>query len=82
MIVGLLHPGEMGAAVGRCLQANKHEVVWASEGRSAASRERAEIATEVTFEDGRKGALKADLKIRDAKTTPIPATVEPLRRAS
>jgi long-chain acyl-CoA synthetase len=45
-------------------------------------RERAEIATEVTFEDGRKGALKADLKIRDAKTAPIPATVEPLRRAS
>jgi len=46
------------------------------------SRERAEIATEVTFEDGRKGSLKADLKIRDAKTMPISATVEPLRRAS
>jgi long-chain acyl-CoA synthetase len=46
------------------------------------SRERAEIATEVTFEDGRKGTLKADLKVRDAKTMPIPATVEPLRRAS
>jgi long-chain acyl-CoA synthetase len=46
------------------------------------SRERAEIATEVTFEDGRKGTLKADLKIRDAKTAPIPATIEPLRRAS
>jgi long-chain acyl-CoA synthetase len=45
-------------------------------------RDRAEIATEVTFEDGRKGTLKADLKIRDAKTAPIPATVEPLRRAS
>jgi long-chain acyl-CoA synthetase len=45
-------------------------------------RERAEIATEVTFEDGRKGTLKADLKIRDAKTAPIPATVEPLRKAS
>jgi long-chain acyl-CoA synthetase len=45
-------------------------------------RDRAEIATEVTFEDGRKGTLKADLKIRDAKTTPLPATVEPLRRAS
>jgi long-chain acyl-CoA synthetase len=46
------------------------------------SRERAEIATEVTFEDGRKGTLKADLKVRAAKTAPIPATVEPLRRAS
>ena len=40
------------------------------------------IEAEVTFEDGRKGTLKADLKIRDAKTMPIPATVEPLRRAS
>ncbi|HKX10196.1 MAG TPA: AMP-binding protein [Stellaceae bacterium] len=45
-------------------------------------RDRAEIATEVTFEDGRKGTLKADLKVRDAKTAPIPATVEPLRKAS
>ncbi len=46
MIVGLLHPGEMGAAVGRCLQANRHEVLWASEGRSDETRKRAE-----TFQD-------------------------------
>ena len=39
--VGLLHPGEMGASVGRVLQANGHEVVWASSGRSDATRERA-----------------------------------------
>ena len=45
-------------------------------------RDHAAIETQVTFEDGRKGTLKADLKIRDAKTLPIPATVEPLRRAS
>ncbi len=41
MIVGLLHPGEMGAAVGSVLQANGHEVLWASEGRSGATRSRA-----------------------------------------
>lgn len=46
MIVGLLHPGEMGASVGRCLQANRHEVLWASEGRSDETRKRAE-----TFHD-------------------------------
>lgn len=46
MIVGLLHPGEMGAAVGRVLQSNGHEVVWASAGRSEATRERAQ-----TFRD-------------------------------
>jgi long-chain acyl-CoA synthetase len=38
----------------------------------------ARIETEVSFEDGRKGALKAELKIRDAKTV---ASVAPLRKA-
>jgi hypothetical protein len=42
VIVGLLHPGEMGASVGRALQVNRHEVLWASEGRSDATRERAQ----------------------------------------
>ena len=41
MIVGLLHPGEMGSAIGVALQAAGHDVVWASEGRSGATRERA-----------------------------------------
>ena len=42
MIVGLVHPGEMGSAVGRVLQTNGHEVVWASDGRSEATRVRAQ----------------------------------------
>ncbi len=41
MIVGVLHPGEMGAAVGLVLQSSGHEVLWASEGRSDATRSRA-----------------------------------------
>jgi 3-hydroxyisobutyrate dehydrogenase-like beta-hydroxyacid dehydrogenase len=41
VIVGLLHPGEMGSAVGRVLCGNGHDVLWASEGRSDATRERA-----------------------------------------
>jgi 3-hydroxyisobutyrate dehydrogenase-like beta-hydroxyacid dehydrogenase len=41
VIVGLLHPGEMGSAVGLVLRGNGHEVLWASEGRSDASRSRA-----------------------------------------
>jgi long-chain acyl-CoA synthetase len=32
----------------------------------------ADIATEVTFEDGRKGVLSARLKIRDVETVPVP----------
>ena len=47
MIVGLLHPGEMGAAVGRCLQANRHDVLWASDGRSPSTRERARTFRDV-----------------------------------
>jgi 3-hydroxyisobutyrate dehydrogenase-like beta-hydroxyacid dehydrogenase len=37
----------MGAAVGRALQANRHEVLWASEGRSEATRARAEAFRDV-----------------------------------
>jgi long-chain acyl-CoA synthetase len=33
----------------------------------------ADISTEVTFEDGRKGMLSARVKIRDVRTVPVPA---------
>jgi 3-hydroxyisobutyrate dehydrogenase-like beta-hydroxyacid dehydrogenase len=42
--VGLLHPGEMGAAVGALLRGQGVRVVWASEARSDETRERAEAA--------------------------------------
>ncbi|HEX6854627.1 MAG TPA: DUF1932 domain-containing protein [Streptosporangiaceae bacterium] len=42
--IGLLHPGEMGAAVGKCLTGRGHTVVWASDGRSAETRARAGAA--------------------------------------
>jgi 3-hydroxyisobutyrate dehydrogenase-like beta-hydroxyacid dehydrogenase len=42
--IGLLHPGEMGAAVGRCLTSRGHAVLWASEGRSPATKARASAA--------------------------------------
>jgi len=44
MTVGLLHPGEMGSAVGATLAARGETVIWASAGRSAATAERAQIA--------------------------------------
>ena len=43
-VVGLLHPGEMGAAVGGALRERGIEVLWASAGRSAATAERAQAA--------------------------------------
>jgi 3-hydroxyisobutyrate dehydrogenase-like beta-hydroxyacid dehydrogenase len=33
-VIGVLHPGAMGAAIGRELRGAGHEVLWASEGRS------------------------------------------------
>ena len=42
--VALLHPGEMGAAIGACLRGRGLRVVWASAGRSAATRTRANAA--------------------------------------
>ena len=45
--VGLLHPGEMGAAVGGCLVTAGHTVLWDPSGRSRASTGRA-LAAELT----------------------------------
>ncbi len=43
-IVGVLHPGEMGASIGAELRRRGTPVVWASEGRSERTRVRAEEA--------------------------------------
>jgi len=40
-IIGLLNPGEMGAAVGQCLASRGHAVLWASDGRSEETAARA-----------------------------------------
>ena len=40
----ILHPGEMGSAIGANLLSRGHRVVWACAGRGAASRKRAESA--------------------------------------
>jgi uncharacterized protein DUF1932/F420-dependent NADP oxidoreductase-like protein len=69
--VGLLHPGEMGAAVGAALAAAGHRVLWASGGRSEASRARA-----ASFEDA---GTVADLLARSDvvfSVVPPPATLE------
>ena len=41
LVIGLLHPGEMGAAVGGCLAGLGHPVRWASAGRGPATAARA-----------------------------------------
>jgi 3-hydroxyisobutyrate dehydrogenase-like beta-hydroxyacid dehydrogenase len=42
--IGVLHPGEMGAAVAAALRAGGHDAVWASAGRSEATAARASEA--------------------------------------
>ena len=39
--IGLLHPGDMGAGIGRCLSGLGHVVRWASDGRGQATAARA-----------------------------------------
>ena len=64
-----------GRVVDLCLEGGPPEVAFGTLGGAGTAR----IESEVTFEDGRKGVLKAELKIRDAQ---VAATVAPLRKAS
>jgi len=43
-VVGLLHPGEMGAAIGAVLRQRGIDVLWASDGRSGETAARAKAA--------------------------------------
>jgi len=62
--VGLLHPGEMGAAIGRCLVAAGHRVLWVSDGRSPASAARAAVAGLTAADSGLAGLIgQADVII-------------------
>src|ERR1700689_4961342 len=61
MTIALLHPGEMGAAIGACLVSRGVRVVWASENRSPATRQRAAHAG---LED--LGSLERALAASDA----------------
>jgi 3-hydroxyisobutyrate dehydrogenase-like beta-hydroxyacid dehydrogenase len=60
--IGLLHPGEMGAAVGQCLAGAGHRVLWVPEGRSAATAARARSAGLTVADGGLAGLVhRADV---------------------
>jgi 3-hydroxyisobutyrate dehydrogenase-like beta-hydroxyacid dehydrogenase len=44
MVIGIVHPGEMGAAIGALLARRGHEVLWASAGRTGETATRAQGA--------------------------------------
>jgi 3-hydroxyisobutyrate dehydrogenase-like beta-hydroxyacid dehydrogenase len=49
--IGLLHPGEMGSAIGDALRESGHEVLWVSAGRSQATAQRAAEFVDVSLDD-------------------------------
>ncbi|OLT09509.1 phosphogluconate dehydrogenase [Pseudonocardia sp. CNS-139] len=60
-VVGVLHPGAMGAAIGSALKAAAGAVVWAAAGRSPATSKRAELADLVAVPDLAALARRADV---------------------
>jgi len=59
----LLHPGEMGQAIGRALAATGQSVAWVSEGRSAATARRAAEIGLCPVASMREGLADADVVI-------------------
>jgi 3-hydroxyisobutyrate dehydrogenase-like beta-hydroxyacid dehydrogenase len=58
-VVGILHPGAMGAALGSALKATAGAVIWADAGRSHATAKRAELADLVAVPDVAELARRA-----------------------
>lgn len=62
-VVGVLHPGAMGAAVGSALRPRAGAVIWAAAGRSRATSKRAELADLVGVPDTAAVAQRSDVII-------------------
>ena len=60
-VVGVLHPGVMGATVGSALKRVAGAVVWAAAGRSITTSKRAELADLVGVPDVAEVARRADV---------------------
>ncbi|WP_214405100.1 DUF1932 domain-containing protein [Pseudonocardia lacus] len=60
-VVGVLHPGSMGAAVGSALKPRAGAVIWAAAGRSVTTSKRAELADLVGVADLAALARRADV---------------------
>jgi 3-hydroxyisobutyrate dehydrogenase-like beta-hydroxyacid dehydrogenase len=62
-VVGILHPGAMGAALGSALKPKAGTVIWAAAGRSHATAKRAELADLVAVPDVAELARRAHLVV-------------------
>jgi 3-hydroxyisobutyrate dehydrogenase-like beta-hydroxyacid dehydrogenase len=61
LIIGLLHPGDMGAAVAQCLTRQGLTVLWASQGRGEDTAARAKAAGLTDAGTARQVAQQADI---------------------
>jgi 3-hydroxyisobutyrate dehydrogenase-like beta-hydroxyacid dehydrogenase len=62
-VIGVLHPGAMGAAIGSALKPAAGVVIWAAAGRSDATAKRAELADLVGVPDVAELARRSDVII-------------------
>jgi 3-hydroxyisobutyrate dehydrogenase-like beta-hydroxyacid dehydrogenase len=62
-VIGILHPGAMGAAVGAALKPAAGAVIWAAAGRSVTTSKRAETADLIGVPDVAELARRADVII-------------------
>ena len=62
-VIGILHPGAMGAAVGNALKPAAGAVIWAAAGRSLTTSKRAETADLVGVPDVAELGRRADVVI-------------------
>ncbi len=67
LVVGLIHPGEMGVTVGAAATAGGARVLWASEGRSETTRAR---VSRTSLEDA--GTLAALVEMSDVVLSVCP----------
>lgn len=62
-VIGILHPGAMGAALGSALKPRAGVVIWAAADRSQATSKRAELADLVAVPDVAELARRADVVV-------------------
>jgi 3-hydroxyisobutyrate dehydrogenase-like beta-hydroxyacid dehydrogenase len=80
-VVGVLHPGAMGAAVGAALRPRVGAVIWAAAGRSTATSKRAELADLVGVPDVAALARRSDVIVSVCPPHAARATAEEVAAA-
>lgn len=81
-IVGVLHPGAMGAAVGSALKPAASAVIWAAAGRSVRTSKRAELSDLIGVPDLAELVRRADVVVALCPPEAARALAEEVRAAA